>query len=373
MSIPLLDLKRQFAAIQSELMPSLAELCASQQFILGPKVSELEERLAAYSQAAFGCGVSSGSDALLVALMAEQITAGDEVITSPYTFFATAGAICRTGARPVFVDIDPVSYNIDVAQIEGAITPQTKAIIPVHLYGQAADMDGILKIAKAHGLKVVEDACQAIGAECRGRRVGALGEYGCLSFFPSKNLGCFGDGGMVLCNDPARAERLKILRNHGMAPQYHHHLIGSNFRLDALQAEVLLKKFPHLDDWTAMRQRNAARYDELFAGVAGELVELPREAAWSTRHVRNQYVIRILGGKRDAVWEGLKAAGIGCAVYYPVPLHLQECFAALGYQPGDFPQSERAAQETLALPIFPELTAEEQKTVADTVIKLLKA
>ena len=371
MQIPLLDLKQQFVALQDEIMPSLAELCASQQFILGPKVEELEERIAEYSQAAYGCGVTSGSDALLVSLMAEQIGAGDEVITTPYTFFATAGAICRTGAKPVFVDIDPVTYNIDVTQIEAAITSKTRAIIPVHLYGQSADMDAILTIAKAHGLIVVEDACQAIGAECRGRRVGALGEYGCLSFFPSKNLGCFGDGGMVLVNDKTRAERLKILRNHGMAPQYHHHLIGSNFRLDALQADVLLKKLPHLNDWTAARQKNADDYGRLFSGVEG--IVLPHEAAWSTRHVRNQYVIRILGGRRDEVWAGLKQAGIGCAVYYPVPLHLQECFSSLGYRQGDFPESERAALETLALPIFPELTMEQKEQVADTVIRLLKA
>ncbi|MBR6471318.1 MAG: DegT/DnrJ/EryC1/StrS family aminotransferase [Victivallales bacterium] len=371
MQIPLLDLKQQFEAIQDEIMPSLAKLCASQQFILGPKVEEVERRIAEYCQAAYGCGVTSGSDALLVSLMAEQIGAGDEVITSPYTFFATAGAICRTGAKPVFVDIDPVTYNIDVTQIEAAITPKTRAIIPVHLYGQAADMDAILAIAQKHGLVVVEDACQAIGAECRGRRVGALGEYGCLSFFPSKNLGCFGDGGMVLANDEKRAARLKILRNHGMAPQYHHHLIGSNFRLDALQAEVLLKKLPHLDDWTAARQKNAADYDRLFAGVDG--IALPVEAAWSTRHVRNQYVIRIVNGRRDVIWEGLKAVGIGCAVYYPVPLHLQECFTSLGYGPGDFPESERAALETLALPIFPELTMEQKERVAAEVIRLLKA
>ncbi len=370
MSIPLLDLKQQFASIKDELMPSLEALCASQQFILGPKVEELEQKLAAYCQAGFGCGVSSGSDALLVSLMAEQIGAGDEVITSPYTFFATAGAICRCGAKPVFVDIDPVTYNIDVTKLEAALTSKTKAIIPVHLYGQSADMNAVLAFAKAHHLVVIEDACQAIGAECGGHRAGGMGDYGCLSFFPSKNLGCFGDGGMVLCNDPAKAERLKILRNHGMAPQYHHHLIGSNFRLDALQAEVLLKKLPHLDAWTAGRQQNAATYDQLFAGVAG--LVLPREATWSTRHVRNQYVIRIQNGKRDSVWAGLKAAGIGCAVYYPVPLHLQECFAPLGYRQGDFPESERAALETLALPIFPELTKAQQETVASTVINLLR-
>ena len=370
MSIPLLDLKQQFASIQADLMPQLEELCASQQFILGPKVEELETKIAAYCQGNFACGVSSGSDALQIALMAEKIGPGDEVITTAYTFFATAGAVCRYGATPVFVDIDPVTFNIDVTKIEEKITPRTKAIIPVHLYGQTADMDAVLEIAKRHHLLVIEDACQAIGAEYRGKRVASLGDYGCLSFFPSKNLGCFGDGGMVICNDPAKAERLKILRNHGMAPQYHHHLIGSNFRLDALQALVLLSKLPKLDAWTTARQKNAADYNELFAGVEG--ITVPAVAPYATRHVFNQYVIRIGNGKRDQVWNGLKAAGIGSAVYYPIPLHLQECFKELGYKQGDFPESERAAQETLALPIFPELTMVQKEEVASTIRELIR-
>lgn len=369
MSIPLLDLKQQYAAIQAELLPRLEEICASQQFILGPKVQELEEKVAQICGSGFACGVSSGSDALQIALMAEGVGPGDEVITSPYTFFATAGAVCRYGAVPVFVDIDPVTYNLDVSQIEGKITSRTRAIIPVHLYGQTAEMGGVMEIARRHGLPVIEDACQAIGAEWQGRRVCSLGDYGCLSFFPSKNLGCFGDGGMVICQDPAKAEKLKILRNHGMAPQYHHHLVGSNFRLDALQAVVLLTKLPYLDGWTQARQQNARDYDRLLQGVEG--VETPKTAPYATRHVFNQYVIRITGGRRDQVWQGLKDRGIGSAVYYPIPLHLQECFRSLGYQEGAFPESERAAKETLALPIFPELTMAQKEEVAQAIRELL--
>lgn len=369
MGIPLLDLKQQYASIQSELLPQLEELCASQQFILGPKVEAIEEQIAAYSQCAAACGVSSGSDALQIALMAEKIGPGDEVITTAYTFFATAGAVCRYGATPVFVDIDPVTFNIDVTKIEEKITPRTKAIIPVHLYGQCADMDPILDIAKRHGLFVIEDACQAIGSEYKGHRAGSMGDYGCLSFFPSKNLGCFGDGGMVVCKDAAKVERLKILRNHGMAPQYHHHLIGSNFRLDTLQAVVLLTKLPKLDAWTKARQKNAEDYNAMFASVDG--VTVPGVAAYSTRHVFNQYIIRIGDGKRDHVWEGLKARGIGSAVYYPIPLHLQECFKELGYKAGDFPESEKAANETLALPIFPEVTMDQKEQVVQAIRELL--
>lgn len=369
MSVPLLDLKQQYSSLQPELLPQLEELCASQQFILGPKVEELEEKVARVCGGAFACGVSSGSDALQITLMAEGVGPGDQVITSPYTFFATAGAVCRCGAEPVFVDIDPETYNLDASQLEAKITPRTRAIIPVHLYGQAAEMGTLLEVARRHGLPVIEDACQAIGAEWRGRRVGSLGDYGCLSFFPSKNLGCFGDGGMVICNDPAKAEKLKVLRNHGMAPQYHHHLIGSNFRLDALQAVVLLAKLPHLDDWTRARQQNARDYDRLLQGIDG--VETPKAAPYATRHVFNQYVIRIGGGRRDHVWQGLKERGIGSAVYYPIPLHLQECFRSLGHKEGDFPESERAARETLALPIFPELTLAQKEEVAQAIRELL--
>ena len=369
MSVPLLDLRQQYASIQKDLLPKLEELCASQQFILGPRVEELEAAVAKVCGGAFACGVSSGSDALQIALMAEGIGPGDEVITTPYTFFATAGAVCRFGATPVFVDICPDTYNIDATQIEAKITSRTKAIIPVHLYGQSADMGPILEIARKHGIPVIEDACQAIGSEWESKRVASLGDYGCLSFFPSKNLGCFGDGGMVVCNDPKKAEKLHILRNHGMAPQYHHHLVGSNFRLDALQAVVLLEKLPHLDDWTRMRQQNAADYNRLFQGVEG--IQTPIVAPYTTRHVFNQYVIRIKDGKRDQVWQGLKARGIGSAVYYPIPLHLQECFQNLGYHEGDFPESERAAKETLALPIFPELTLAQKEEVASAIKELL--
>lgn len=371
MQVPLLDLTRQYQSIKAGLLPQLEELCESQHFILGPKVDELEERIAAYCTAACACGVSSGSDALQIALMSEKIGPGDEVITSPYTFFATAGAVCRVGATPVFVDIDENTYNIDPQLIEAAITPRTKAIIPVHLYGQCADMAAIMAIARRHNLVVIEDACQAIGAECNGQRAGSMGDYGCLSFFPSKNLGCFGDGGMTVCQGRTRSEMLHILRNHGMAPQYHHHCIGSNFRLDALQAVVLLNKLPYLDEWTARRQENAADYFRLLNDCEG--LKLPFTAPYTTRHVFNQFVVRIGGGRRDAVWEGLKASGIGCAVYYPVPLHLQECFATLGYHEGDCPKSEQAARETLALPIFPELTMEQKEYVASNLKTLLKA
>ncbi len=370
MNIPLLDLTQQFQSLKSEIMPKLEALCDSQHFILGPAVDELEAKIAAYCQAGFGCGVSSGSDALIIALMCENIGNGDEVITTPYTFFATAGAVCRVGAKPVFVDIDPVTYDINPAQIEAKITERTRAIIPVHLYGQCADMDAIMAIARKHDLVVIEDACQAIGAECNGHRAGSIGDYGCLSFFPSKNLGGFGDGGMTVCNDAKRSELLHVMRNHGMAPQYHHHYIGGNFRIDAMQAAVLLCKLPHLDDWTAKRQKNAADYAQLLGDC--DEITLPTAAPYATRHVFNQIVIRIANGKRNAVWDGLKAAGIGCAVYYPIPLHLQECFASLGYKAGDFPESERAANETLAIPSFPELTDEQKEHIAKTIKALLK-
>jgi len=378
MNVPLLDLKAQYQSIKPEIDVALQEVIASQHFILGPKVKACEEAVARYVQAAHGVGVSSGTDALLIALMAAGIGPGAEVITTPYTFFATAGSIARVGARPVFADIDPVTFNLAPAGVEARITPRTKAIMPVHLYGQAADMDPILDLARRHKLAVIEDAAQAIGAEYRGRRVGALGDYGCFSFFPSKNLGCFGDGGMVTTNDPARAEKLAVLRNHGAQPKYYHKIIGGNFRLDALQGAVVLAKLGHLDGWTAARQSNAARYDRLFAaaGLAvpsdsnqqaaisdQKSIVLPR--AVMGRHIFNQYVIRV--PRRDALQQFLKAQGIGTEIYYPVPMHRQECFAYLGYAAGDFPESERAAAETLALPIFPELTVAQQEYVVDRI------
>ena len=370
MQIPLLDLKQQYAMLKDEILEEISEVCASQQFILGPKVTEFEQAIVEYCSAAFGCGVSSGSDALLIALLAEKIGSGDEVITSAYSFFATAGAICRAGATPVFVDIEALHYTMDVRKLAERITPRTRAIIPVHLYGQPTDMQPLLELAKKHQLCIIEDACQAIGAEDHGKRVGALGDYGCLSFFPSKNLGGFGDAGMVLCNDTKRDELLKILRNHGMAPQYHHQIIGSNFRIDALQAAILNRKLKYLDSWTESRQKNSIDYQTLFADCP-EII-CPSCAPWCTRHVYNQFVIRLKNGLRDKVWEAMKNAGVGCAIYYPIPLHLQECFHYLGYQRGDFPESEAAAEQTLALPIYPELSHIQKKYVVETLLHILK-
>lgn len=373
MQVPLLDLKGQFSALKPEIMKAMEELCDSQLFILGPKVAEFESEVAAYSGAAGACGVTSGSDALLIALMAEGIKAGDEVITTPFTFFATAGAIARVGAKPVFVDIDPVTFNIDASKIEEKITPRTKAIIPVHLFGQMAEMEPIMAIAGAHGLIVIEDAAQAIGAEYKGRRAGSVGDYGCFSFFPSKNLGGFGDGGMVTANSAERIERLKIFRNHGMNPKYYHHFVGGNFRLDALQAAVLSIKLKHLDSWTEGRQKNAEEYRRIFAanGLDGKVV-LPSEAPYTTRHIYNQFSILVKDGRRDVVKAALQAANVGCDIYYPVPLHMQECFAGLGYRKGDLPVSEAVADEILALPIYPESTAAMREYVVATIGNALK-
>ncbi|MCS7010532.1 MAG: DegT/DnrJ/EryC1/StrS family aminotransferase [Anaerolineales bacterium] len=367
MQTPLLDLKAQYAALRDEIRAAIERVVESQQFILGPEVETLEEEVATYSHCRYGVGVSSGTDALLVSLMAIGLQPGDEVITTPYTFFATAGSIARLGARPVFVDIDPQSYNLDPAQIEAAITSRTRAIMPVHLFGQMADMDPILAVAERHGLYVIEDAAQAIGAEYKGRRAGSLGHLGCFSFFPSKNLGGFGDGGMVVTNDPDLADKVRLLRGHGARPKYYHKVVGGNFRLDALQAAVLRVKLKHLDEWTAARQRNAERYRRLFT-TAGVDVGLPCDVGYG-RHVYNQFVIR--SKRRDALMAHLKAHGVGCEIYYPVPLHLQECFADLGCKVGDFPASEQAAQETLALPIYPELSEAQQETVVRIVAEAL--
>ena len=364
MKVPFLDLKAQYESIKDELDAAVREVVESQRFIMGPNVQACEEAIAKYANCAHGVGVSSGTDALLIALMAEDIGAGDEVITTPYTFFATAGAIARTGATPVFVDIEPVTYNIDPNQIERRISDRTKAIIPVHLYGQMADMDPIMEIARSKKLVVIEDAAQAIGAEYEGRRAGSIGHYGCFSFFPSKNLGCFGDGGMVVTNDAFRAEKLSILRAHGAKPKYHHETIGGNFRLDALQAAVVLTKLRHLDAWTAARQANAKRYDQLFqrAGlIESGAVQTPNIVA--SRHVFNQYVIRV--PDRNKLQVSLKEQGIATKVYYPIPLHLQECFSYLERH-SDFPESERAARETLALPVYPELTESHAEGVVTT-------
>jgi dTDP-4-amino-4,6-dideoxygalactose transaminase len=384
MHVPLLDLKAQYQSIRPALENAIREVMESQHFILGPEVEKCEQAIAAYCECRYGVGMSSGTDALLICLMAEGIGAGDDVLTTPYTFFATGGAVARLGATPVFVDIDPATYNLAVSAIEAGLTPRTKAIVPVHLYGQAADMPAIMSVAARHRITVIEDAAQAIGAEVEGRRAGSIGEYGCLSFFPSKNLGAAGDAGMVVTNDPDRAERLRILRAHGSKPKYYHRTIGGNFRLDALQAAVVSAKFPHLDSWTQARNDNATRYGRLFAqsGLeiaggrdwastrkagaplsAGPQVVLPTAA--SGRHVFNQYVIRVQD--RDRLRAYLQEKGVGTEVYYPVPLHLQECFASLGYARGAFPESELAAAETVALPIYPELTGAQAEYVVDCI------
>jgi dTDP-4-amino-4,6-dideoxygalactose transaminase len=338
----------------------------SQQFILGPEVEALEREIAQYAGCAYAVGVSSGTDALLLALMALGIGPGDEVVTTPYSFFATAGSIVRLGARPVYVDIDPVSFNVDTSRVEVAVTRRTKAIMPVHLFGQVAEMAPLLEISERKGIPVIEDAAQAIGAQWQSRRAGSLGRLGCFSFFPSKNLGGFGDGGMVTTSDPALAEKLRILRNHGAKAKYHNRFVGGNFRLDALQAAVLRVKLPHLDSWTRRRQENAAIYRRLFAeaGLTPARLRLPEESA-HRRHIYNQFVIRC--DRRDALKAHLREHGVGSEVYYPVPMHLQECFAAYGGRAGDFPEAERAARESLAIPIYPELTEAMQSTVVRTV------
>lgn len=370
MKVPLLDLTAQYASIRDEIDRALAGVVNSQRFILGAVVEACEESVARYTGNTCGIGVSSGTDALLVALMAEGIGPGDEVVTTPYSFFATAGAIARVGATPVFADIDPVTLNLDPAQVAGRITKKTRAIIPVHIFGQMAEMEPIMEIARSHGLIVIEDAAQSIGAEHEGRRAGSIGHYGCFSFFPTKNLGCFGDGGMVVTDDAARADRVRDLRVHGEGVKYRHKLVGGNFRLDALQAAVVRAKLPHLDGWTDARRTNAALYCRLlgdFARREPSLITLPRVV--TDRHVFNQYVVRV--ADRDRVREHLTAAGIGTAIYYPLPLHLQECFAGLGYRSGDLPESERAVDRAIALPVYPELTTEQIRYVAGALEEAL--
>lgn len=366
-AVPLLDLKPQFAEIRDEVLAAVARVFESQHFILGPEGAALEREVSAYVGAEHGVGCASGSDALLLAFMALDVKSGDEIVTTPYTFFATAGSIARLGAKPVFVDIDPATYNIDPSQIEARITWRTKAICPVHLYGQAADMPRVREVADLHGVPIVEDAAQAIGAEFDGRRAGVLGHMACFSFYPTKNLGGAGDGGMVTTDDIELAEKLRMLRDHGMRPKYHYRLIGLNSRLDELQAAVLRVKLARLEAWHARRAEAAGRYRELFAG-AGLLdrVSLP-EAAPGRRHVYNQFVIRVAGGHRDALRDHLRDRGVGTEIYYPVPLHLQDCFRALGHTEGDFPESERAARETLALPIYSDLTPAMQAAVVERI------
>src|SRR5215470_7799529 len=370
MQVPLLDLKPQYQPLAAEIQATIERVCASQHFILGPAVRELEASVAAYCQCRHAIGVSSGTDALLLALMALGIGTGDAVVTSPFTFFATAGTIARTGARPLFCDIDPLTFNLSPAAVAELLErrcerragdlvhrgsgARVRAIMPVHLYGQLAEMVPLMETARRYGLKVIEDAAQAIGAaDAEQRRAGSFGDVGCLSFFPTKNLGAFGDAGMCVTNDAALAGRMEILRVHGGKPKYYHALIGGNFRIDELQAAVLNVKLPHLDEWTAARQRNAAFYDAAFRDARlADAVQTPH-ALLDGRHIYNQYVIRVR--ERDALRQHLADSGVGTEIYYPVPLHLQQCFAYLGGQPGDYPQAERAAAETLALPIYPEL------------------
>lgn len=365
--VPLLDLKPQYAEIRDEVLAAVERVFERQHFILGPEGAALEAEIAAYVGAEQAVGCASGSDALLLAFMALDIKAGDEVVTTPYTFFATAGSIVRLGAKPIFVDIDPVTFNIDSNAVEPKITWRTKAICPVHLYGQVADMEGVREAADLHGVPIVEDAAQAIGADLNGRRAGVLGHMACFSFYPTKNLGGAGDAGMVTTDDPELAEKLRILRDHGQRPKYVYRMVGLNSRLDELQAAVLRIKLTRLEAWHTRRNEIASRYAELF-GAAGLLdrLGLPLTAA-GRRHVYNQFVVRVLDGRRDALREFLRERGVGTEVYYPLPLHLQDCFRSLGHKEGDFPESERAARETLALPIFPDLTTAQQETVVGRI------
>lgn len=362
---PFLDLKAQYRSIKPEIDSAVQRVMESQHFILGPEVDRLEKEIAAYAQTQFAIGCASGSDALLLALMALEVGPGDEVITTPFTFVATAGAIARLRARPVFVDINPETYNLEPEKIAAAITARTKAIIPVHLFGMAADMDAIMKIAHAKGIPVVEDAAQAIGASYDGRPVGSIGLCGCFSFFPSKNLGGAGDGGMVTTNDSTLAGKLKILRTHGSRTKYDYELIGMNSRLDSLQAAILRVKLGHLDSWTLGRQRNANRYSELFRSKGlDSVIKLPKTQQECT-HIYNQYVIR--APKRDELKAYLRECGVPTEIYYPIPLHVQQAFTYLGYEQGDMPEAEAASREVLALPVFPEMTTEQQDLVVESI------
>lgn len=387
MKVPLLDLKMQYSSLKNELDNALINVAESQHFILGPEVDKMQNSFCEYLNCKYAIGVSSGTDALLIALMALDIKPDDEVIVPTYSFFATAGVVSRMNAVPVFAEMDPVTFNISPDDIEKRITKKTKAIIPVHLYGQSCEMDKIMDIARKHNLKVIEDGAQAIGVQYKdGKHVGTIGDIGCYSFFPSKNLGCFGDGGLVVANDDSLGEKLRILRVHGGQPKYYHKIIGGNFRIDAIQAAIINVKLPHLDKWSAQRRSNAEMYTKLFveAGLAETTgktkfnaknkVLLPEAVYKNSRvknyHIYNQYIIRV--EERDSVRKHLADKGIGTEIYYPVPFHLQECFSDLGYKKGDFPLSEQAADSSIALPIYPELTAEQQKYVVDEIAAFIK-
>jgi dTDP-4-amino-4,6-dideoxygalactose transaminase len=367
--LPLLDLSRQYLPLRDQILAAVTRVCDSQRYIMGPEVEALETDLARLLDVGHAIAVSSGTDALLLALMTLGVGEGDEVVTSTYSFFATAGAIVRVGATPVLVDIDPVTFNLDPAAVSRAVTSRTRAILPVHLFGLSADLDPILDEASRSNIPVVEDAAQAIGATYKSRQVGGMGTLGCFSFFPSKNLGAFGDAGLLTTNKPALAARARVLRDHGMQPKYYHDLVGGNFRMDAMQAAVLRVKAPYLHAWTEARRINASRYVRLFrdAGLEEHLV-LPSEPR-DYRHIFNQFIIRT--ASRDGLKRHLDARGIGNEIYYPVPFHLQPCFATLGYRAGEFPEAERAARETLAIPIFGELTLDEQRLVVDTIAEFV--
>jgi dTDP-4-amino-4,6-dideoxygalactose transaminase len=372
MKVPFFDLVPQFVSLENEIQSALGEVFKTQQFILGPQVKTLELAISQYAETPHAIGVASGSDALLLSLMALGIEAGDEVLLPPFTFFATAGAVSHVGAIPVFVDIDPLTFNMDPSKLEEKITRKTKAIIPVHLFGQCADMDPILRIANSNHLFVIEDAAQALGSDyrpdpkTRGRKAGQMGDFGCFSFFPTKNLGAFGDAGMIVTRDPALAERTRLLRVHGSHPKYFHKLIGINSRLDTLQAAILLVKLQFLDQWTQERQKKAKQYERNLSHLAATLTgfQLPI-TQYENRHIYNQYMI--LAPERDRLRHFLQEKGIGTEIYYPVPLHLQECYAFLNHRRGDFPASEKASEEILALPIFPELTDDQQTYVAEQI------
>jgi dTDP-4-amino-4,6-dideoxygalactose transaminase len=363
--VPLLDLQAQYRPLRAEILAAIERVCDSQRFIMGPEITSLEREMAQMLGVRHAIAVSSGTDALLLALMALDIKAGDEVITPTYSFFATAGAVARLGARPVLVDIDRATFNIDTAQAVAAITPRTKALVPVHLFGQSAEMDPLIDAASRANIAIVEDAAQAIGATYKSWPLGSLGAFGCFSFFPSKNLGAFGDAGLLTAMDDGLAKRARLLRTHGMEPRYYHHLVGANFRMDALQAAILRVKAPHLDGWTEGRRANAARYRTLFRDASLlDRVTLPSEPA-DRRHIYNQFVIRV--ADRDGLRAHLDERGIGTEIYYPVPFHMQPCFADLGYRRGDFPNAERAAAESLALPIYSELNEAQQEAVVGTI------
>ncbi len=367
MAVPLLDLSRQYAYLKPELDKAVINVLTHGRFILGPEVAELEKQIASYCKTKYAIGVASGTDALLIALHACGVGPGDEVITSNFSFFASAGVISRLGATPVFVDIEPDSYNLDPNLLEQAITKKTKVIMPVHLFGQMADMDPILDIARKHGLKVIEDGAQSIGAEYKSRPCGSIGDLGCFSFFPSKNLGAGGDAGIITTNDETLYELCKILREHGQKPQYYHRIVGYNSRLDTIQAAMLLVKLPYLRKWSEKRIAHAARYDRELANVPG--IVTPRVMPYSTFHIYNQYTLA--SPKRQRVFEGLRGAGIGTAIYYPVPFHKQECFAYLGYKPDQFAHSTKAGDEVFSIPIYPEMTDAEQTEVITTVKRLV--